>query len=74
MGRGVGAGVGAGVGPGDGDGGRLTSGPGDASGDVHGNITLDTYSHVLPGLQEAAALALDSVLAEPVPCGAVSDV
>jgi integrase len=29
------------------------------------NITLDTYSHLLPGLQEAAALALDSVLAEP---------
>lgn len=29
------------------------------------NITLDTYSHVLPGLQEAAALALDSLLAKP---------
>jgi hypothetical protein len=29
------------------------------------NITLDTYGHVLPGLQEAAAAALDSVLAEP---------
>ena len=29
------------------------------------NITLDTYSHVLPGLQEAAAAALDSILAEP---------
>ena len=30
------------------------------------NITLDTYSHVLPGLQEAAALALDTILTEPV--------
>lgn len=30
-------------------------------------ITLDTYSHVLPGLQEAAAVALDSILAEPAP-------
>lgn len=29
------------------------------------NITLDTYSHVLPGLQAAAAEALDAVLAEP---------
>ncbi len=29
------------------------------------NITLDTYSHVLPGLQVAAAEALDAVLAEP---------
>jgi integrase len=28
------------------------------------NITLDTYSHVLPGLQAAAAEALDSVLAD----------
>jgi integrase len=28
------------------------------------NITLDTYSHVLPGLQEAAAAALDTILAE----------
>lgn len=30
----------------------------------HGNIgiTLDTYSHVLPGLQEAAALTLDERL------------
>ncbi len=27
-------------------------------------ITLDTYSHVLPGLQAAAAEALDAVLAE----------
>ena len=26
------------------------------------NITLDTYSHVLPGLQSAAALALDAAL------------
>ena len=26
------------------------------------NITLDTYSHVLPGLQEAAAAALDTIL------------
>ncbi len=25
-------------------------------------ITLDTYSHVLPGLQEAAARAFDEVL------------
>jgi integrase len=29
------------------------------------SITLDTYSHILPGLQAAAAEALDSVLAEP---------
>jgi integrase len=29
------------------------------------NITLDTYSHVLPGLQAAAAEALDLLLAEP---------
>ena len=29
------------------------------------NITLDTYSHVLPGLQAAAADALDALLAEP---------
>ena len=28
-------------------------------------ITLDTYSHVLPGLQEAAALAFDRSLREP---------
>lgn len=28
-------------------------------------ITLDTYSHVLPGLQAAAAAALDLALAEP---------
>lgn len=28
------------------------------------NITLDTYSHILPGLQAAAAEALDVVLAE----------
>ena len=28
------------------------------------NITLDTYSHVLPGLQEAAAV-IDRALAEP---------
>jgi integrase len=30
------------------------------------NITLDTYSHVLPGLQAAAAEALDSILTEPL--------
>lgn len=29
-------------------------------------ITLDTYSHVLPGLQAAAAEALDAMLAAPV--------
>ena len=29
------------------------------------NITLDTYSHVLPGLQEAAAEAIDRALDEP---------
>jgi integrase len=29
------------------------------------NITLDTYSHVLPGLQEAAAAAIDQALDEP---------
>jgi integrase len=28
-------------------------------------IILDTYSHVLPGLQVPAAAALDTVLAEP---------
>lgn len=28
------------------------------------NITLDTYSHVLPGLQEAAAAQLDAAFAE----------
>jgi integrase len=28
-------------------------------------ITLDTYSHVLPGLQAAAAEALDTILAKP---------
>ena len=27
------------------------------------SITLDRYSHVLPGLQEAAVLRLDAVLA-----------
>jgi integrase len=31
------------------------------------NITLDTYSHILPGLQAAAAEALGAVLAEPEP-------
>lgn len=36
------------------------------------NITLDTYSHVLPGLQAAAAEALDSVFAQPKP-GTASD-
>jgi integrase len=29
------------------------------------NITLDPYSHVLPGLQAAAAEALDTILADP---------
>ena len=29
-------------------------------------VTLDTYSHVLPGLQEAAALKFEDSLAEPV--------
>jgi integrase len=29
------------------------------------NITLDPYSHVLPGLQEAAAAKLDAAFAEP---------
>ena len=29
------------------------------------NITLDTYSHVLPGLQETAAAAIGQVLDEP---------
>jgi len=28
------------------------------------NITLDTYSHVLPGLQEAAALRFDEGMAQ----------
>jgi integrase len=27
-------------------------------------ITLDTYSHVIPGLGEAAALAMEDVLGE----------
>jgi hypothetical protein len=27
-------------------------------------VTLDTYSHVLPGLQEAAAERLDAMLAD----------
>lgn len=30
-------------------------------------ITLDTYSHIVPGLQAAAAAQLDSFLAEPAP-------
>jgi integrase len=29
------------------------------------NITLDTYSHVLPGLQAAAAETLDNILSSP---------
>jgi len=29
------------------------------------NITLDTYSHVLPGLQAAAAAGFDMLLAKP---------
>jgi len=29
------------------------------------NITLDTYSHVLPGLQEAAAVAFEEALQSP---------
>jgi len=29
-------------------------------------ITLDTYSHVVPGLQEAAATRFDDVLADNV--------
>ena len=35
----------------------------------HSNIaiTMDIYSHVLPGLQEAAALALDECLANRKP-------
>ena len=34
----------------------------------HANIqiTLDTYSHLLPGLQEAAALKFDDGLAQPL--------
>ena len=44
---------------------------------AHSNIgiTLDTYSHVLPGLQEAAAERFDKILDEKVnsrvylPCG-----
>ena len=34
--------------------------------------TLDTYSHVLPGLQAAAAARLDTML-EPLPEERVSD-
>ena len=30
-------------------------------------VTLDIYSHVTPGLQEAAALKFEEALAEPVP-------
>ena len=30
-------------------------------------ITLDTYSHLLPGMQEAAAAKFDAVLELPVP-------
>jgi integrase len=31
-------------------------------------VTLDTYSHVMPGIQEAAALAFDAALrGEPTP-------
>ena len=34
-------------------------------------ITLDTYSHVTPGLQEAAALAFEQELAgDPIPAAA----
>jgi len=29
-------------------------------------MTLDTYSHVVPGLQEAAAAKFDSLFATPV--------
>jgi hypothetical protein len=36
-----------------------------------GNITLDTYSHVLPGLQAADASALDALLADPDPTAAI---
>ena len=35
-------------------------------------ITLDTYSHVLPGLQQAAAIQLDSVL-NAAPQEAIAD-
>ena len=31
------------------------------------SITLDVYSHVVPGLQEAAALQFEQELAEPIP-------
>jgi len=30
-------------------------------------FTLDTYSHVVPGLQEAAAKAFDEILKIPIP-------
>jgi integrase len=33
-------------------------------------ITLDTYNHVVPGLQEAAAAQLDALLAGPDPTDA----
>ena len=35
----------------------------------HANIviTLDTYSHLIPGIQEAAALRFDEELSETVP-------
>ena len=35
------------------------------------NITLDTYSHVLPGLQAADASAPDALLADPDPTAAI---
>jgi integrase len=34
-------------------------------------ITLDTYSHVLPGLQAAAVAQLDTLLTEPAEADAV---
>ena len=34
------------------------------------SITLDLYSHVAPGLQEAAAIAFDDALADAIPAAA----
>ena len=29
-------------------------------------LTIDTYSHVMPGLEEAAARSIDDILGDPV--------
>lgn len=37
------------------------------------NLTIDTYSHVLPGLQEAAALVFEQEISEPEPILVTAD-